>query len=35
MVLSGAVNKQLAHLITTAGAEADVRGVVFRARTRG
>jgi acetylglutamate kinase len=27
MVLSGAVNKQLAHLITMAGAEADVRGV--------
>ncbi|MES1202777.1 MAG: acetylglutamate kinase [Pseudomonadota bacterium] len=27
MVLSGAVNKQLAHLITVAGAEADVRGV--------
>ncbi len=27
MVLSGAVNKELAHLITAAGAEADVRGV--------
>jgi acetylglutamate kinase len=27
MVLSGSVNKQLAHLITSAGAEADVRGV--------
>jgi acetylglutamate kinase len=27
MVLSGAVNKQLAHLVTRAGAEADVRGV--------
>jgi acetylglutamate kinase len=27
MVLSGAVNKQLAHLITQAGTEADVRGV--------
>jgi acetylglutamate kinase len=27
MVLSGAVNKQLAHLVTQAGAEADVRGV--------
>jgi len=27
MVLSGAVNKQLAHLITDAGQEADVRGV--------
>lgn len=27
MVLSGAVNKQLAHLITDAGEEADVRGV--------
>jgi acetylglutamate kinase len=27
MVLSGAVNKQLAHLITQAGQEADVRGV--------
>ena len=27
MVLSGALNKQLAHLITTAGNEADVRGV--------
>lgn len=27
MVLSGAVNKQLAHQITRAGAEADVRGV--------
>ena len=27
MVLSGAINKQLAHLITTAGNEADVRGV--------
>lgn len=27
MVLSGAVNKQLAHLITVAGKEADVRGV--------
>lgn len=27
MVLSGAINKQLAHLITTAGKEADVRGV--------
>lgn len=27
MVLSGAVNKQLAHLITEAGAAADVRGV--------
>ncbi len=27
MVLSGAVNKQLAHLITDAGKEADVRGV--------
>lgn len=27
MVLSGAVNKQLAHLITVAGREADVRGV--------
>ncbi|MDX2237913.1 MAG: acetylglutamate kinase [Hyphomonadaceae bacterium] len=27
MVLSGAVNKELAHLITMAGAEADVRGV--------
>lgn len=27
MVLSGAVNKELSHLITTAGAEADVRGV--------
>ncbi|MGE3303685.1 MAG: acetylglutamate kinase [Hyphomonadaceae bacterium] len=27
MVLSGAVNKQLAHLITVVGAEADVRGV--------
>ncbi len=27
MVLSGAVNKQLAHLITAAGSEADVRGV--------
>jgi acetylglutamate kinase len=27
MVLSGSVNKELAHLITAAGAEADVRGV--------
>lgn len=27
MVLSGSVNKELAHLITQAGAEADVRGV--------
>jgi acetylglutamate kinase len=27
MVLSGAVNKELAHQITVAGAEADVRGV--------
>jgi acetylglutamate kinase len=27
MVLSGAVNKELSHLITSAGAEADVRGV--------
>ena len=27
MVLSGAVNKELSHLITMAGAEADVRGV--------
>jgi acetylglutamate kinase len=27
MVLSGSVNKELAHLITVAGAEADVRGV--------
>jgi acetylglutamate kinase len=27
MVLSGAVNKELAHLITDAGREADVRGV--------
>ena len=27
MVLSGAVNKQLAHLVTEAGTEADVRGV--------
>jgi acetylglutamate kinase len=27
MVLSGAVNKELSHLITAAGAEADVRGV--------
>ena len=27
MVLSGAVNKELSHLITVAGAEADVRGV--------
>lgn len=27
MVLSGAVNKQLAHLVTMAGREADVRGV--------
>jgi acetylglutamate kinase len=27
MVLSGAVNKELAHLISQAGAEADVRGV--------
>jgi acetylglutamate kinase len=27
MVLSGAVNKELAHAITMAGAEADVRGV--------
>ena len=27
MVLSGSVNKELAHLITTAGREADVRGV--------
>lgn len=27
MVLSGGVNKELAHLITLAGAEADVRGV--------
>ena len=27
MVLSGSVNKELAHLITSAGAEADVRGV--------
>lgn len=27
MVLSGAVNKELAHLITRAGSEADVRGV--------
>lgn len=27
MVLSGAVNKELAHQITRAGAEADVRGV--------
>lgn len=27
MVLSGAVNKELAHLITAAGREADVRGV--------
>lgn len=27
MVLSGSVNKQLAHLITSAGTEADVRGV--------
>lgn len=27
MVLSGGVNKQLAHLITRAGREADVRGV--------
>lgn len=27
MVLSGAINKQLAHLITTEGNEADVRGV--------
>lgn len=27
MVLSGSVNKELAHLITSAGREADVRGV--------
>jgi acetylglutamate kinase len=27
MVLSGSVNKELAHLITAAGREADVRGV--------
>jgi len=27
MVLSGSVNKELAHLITSEGAEADVRGV--------
>lgn len=27
MVLSGSVNKELAHLITAAGAEAEVRGV--------
>ncbi len=27
MVLSGSVNKELAHLVTSAGAEADVRGV--------
>jgi acetylglutamate kinase len=27
MVLSGSVNKELAHLITAAGSEADVRGV--------
>jgi acetylglutamate kinase len=27
MVLSGSVNKELAHLITAAGQEADVRGV--------
>jgi len=27
MVLSGSVNKELAHLITAAGTEADVRGV--------
>ena len=27
MVLSGSVNKELAHLITAEGREADVRGV--------
>lgn len=27
MVLSGSVNKELAHLIASEGAEADVRGV--------
>src|SRR5215467_1027899 len=27
MVLSGSVNKELSHLITSEGAEADVRGV--------
>jgi acetylglutamate kinase len=35
MVLSGAVNKELAHLITAAGKEADVRGVGLSGKDAG
>src|SRR5690606_3611225 len=33
MVLSGAVNKEIAHWITMAGRKADVRGIGLSART--
>lgn len=35
MVLSGSVNKELAHLITLAGQEADVRGVGLSGKDAG
>ena len=35
MVLSGSVNKELAHLITAAGQEADVRGVGLSGKDAG
>lgn len=35
MVLSGSVNKELAHLITAAGKEADVRGVGLSGKDAG
>lgn len=35
MVLSGAVNKELAHLISAAGREADVRGVGLSGKDAG
>ena len=35
MVLSGAVNKEIAHWITMAGKEADVRGVGLSGKDAG
>ena len=35
MVLSGSVNKELAHLITAAGAKPTCAALASRARTRG
>ena len=35
MVLSGAVNKEIAHWITVAGREADVRGIGLSGKDAG